>query len=337
MSLTAGMIVNLVLLLILVSLGTVVLNSIVPLKGGFYFYSLPLAAITLAVFGFGGKRSVKPFHEGVLHILGTPSPRFVLINGIHWLFPGIFSIGEVDMRTVAKSIVKVKTFTKTPDPVRIEFQVTIPWRVSDSYKFLTVSTGQTDVLLGGLAEQVMLLVSQTKGLEETLGMQNEYNKVFGQVSAPEPTPDDEKKKYGISIELDESTADWGIKTGSVLLSDPEFDSEVVKDLERGRREKLQRRFQRTEAAHNIEVINAYAGDPLPFEAEEVDPLTNKVVTSTKSAQLKTPLSPEAAVLLHQTETGKVVKAVDEKRIVIPEESRGVIEAILSALLGRKDG
>ncbi|MBI2515045.1 SPFH domain-containing protein [Candidatus Wolfebacteria bacterium] len=115
---------------------------------------------------------------------------------------------------------------------------------------------------------------------------------------------------GIQRRADQRAIEWGIDVIEVLVGELSRPPEVQEDYEKARREERQREAERIELEHVRERIRELMAAPLNF-------------------------TPEQALEIVQTERDKVKKTIDEKKVTISSESRGVVSAALTALLGRR--
>jgi len=323
-SLGIGTIITAVLIAALAPIGTVILKGIAPQP--FYLYAIPLAILVFAGVGLGGLRRIKVAHKGVLLLVGKRLKSLLFLEGWHWIPPLITAIEEVDIRKLVKDI--PKTIAVSKDQSRITVDVTIEYQIVNPYDYLSIGEGVIEKGLTGLTEQVLRLVAIKKNLDEALGMQQELNGVlWGVLSPGKESSDKAKQEYGISDEIDKATKGWGIDVINVFVAEVQPPEKVMEELERFRKEKAQRRAEEIETAHTINMLNKLQGEELEIKEKGVKGVKVK---------LKTPLASEAAVLLFQTERAKVTKQVDEKRIVIPEETGKILKEIAEAIMERRE-
>ena len=286
-------------------------------------YGAPLALtiLTIILVGLAGlKERIKVAHKGVLLFLGKRVKRWLFDEGRHWTPALIASLEEVDTRKIAKDISKAEAFTK--ENVRVSVDTTIQYIVKDPYTYLELGPQVVEKGLEDLTKQVLRLVTKQKTLDQALEMHQELNDILRSVLTPgKETGEDVRKKYGITQEIDKSTAKWGIDVVDVFVAEVQPPEEVSKELEKVRKEIAHREAEEIETAHIINMLNKLQGEEIEISEEKSG------VGGGVKVKIKKPLTPEASALLFQTERGKVTKNVDEKRIVVPEESGQLLKEI----------
>lgn len=322
-------------------LGVFLLTMITNAPGDHYIllYALPVGVATFMLFFVGRWITVKEFHDGVPFLFGEPRSEIVFSNGRHWL-PPFATIREVDKRRGAEGVEDVETYTKVPHPVRLRYTIRAEFSVKDSYKFLRLSDNSTfKENLRHLGEQVLRLVTTKRTLDEALEAGSEIIKVLGMVASHDPTPEIERERWGISDELDKTTKEWGVDIHNVFVSNPRLDEDVAADLQKARRELMQREAEKIGVANAIDLMSVLQGKSMDvtLEIRKTDGTTE---IKTMTFQLPKGLSPESAARFLQLEQGKGTLQINDNNITLTEESARALEkigtVIIPLLMGKKE-
>lgn len=273
---------------------------------------------SLIYFGYWGLRMIDVGYRGVLLIFGERRESLIFKEGYYWIFPYPFM--DIDAIDVREDIIEVSNFEAiTKDNFRVRVaSAAIRFKIANPFKSLSI---KIDVIKGSFDELVgnVLRVSIRK---------ENMDKVLGEF---------EDGKKDLEQAATDISKDWGIEIVDIIVAPITLPEEVIKDLEKVGREKIQKEGEKIELDSLRERTKEFVTDPdlhfSPQEAREAVQIGQGKITKTIREE-KITLSQETAALLANTMEkifGKTEVQQKEEPLEKPPEKQG--EDIVQKIAG----
>lgn len=240
--------------------------------------------VSLIYFGFWGFKTVDVGFHGVPIFLGRRWKKYIFREGLYWILPYPFmEIDEIDVREDIIKVSNLEAITEDNFRVRVT-SAAIRFKIVNPFKSLSVKIEVIRDNFDELIGNVLRVSIRKKKMENVLG---EF----------------EEGKQDVEDAATVVAKSWGIEIEDVLIAPITLTEEVIDDMEKIGREKIQKEGEKIELDALRERTKEFVSDPdlhfSPQEAREAVQIAQNKITKTIREE-KITLSQDLSQMLGNT-------------------------------------